>query len=50
MTDKERKIVQLALLYELRLMIRNSGKDAYTTNELCDLLDTIAEAKAQDPE
>lgn len=47
MTDKERKDTQQAVLYELRRLIKNSGKD-YTNEELCELLDTIAEAKAQE--
>lgn len=47
-TEKERKDTQQAMLYELRRLIKNSGKDSYTVQELCDLLDTIAEAKAQE--
>ncbi len=47
MTDKERKDTQKALLYDLRRLIKNSGKD-YTNEELCNLLDTIAEAKDQE--
>ena len=46
-TEKERKDTQLATIYELRLLIKKSGKD-YTNEELCDLLDTIAAAKAQE--
>lgn len=47
MTDKERLDTQQSLLYELRRMFKSSGKDTYTTIEICDLLDTIADAKAQ---
>lgn len=47
-TEKERKDTQQAMLYELRRLFKNSGKDSYTIDELCDLLDTIAEAKAQE--
>ena len=47
MTDKERKDAQQAILYELRRLIKKSGKD-YTNEEICDLLDTIAEAKDQE--
>ncbi len=47
-TENERKDTQQAILYELRRLIKNSGKDSYTVQELCDLLDTIAEAKAQE--
>ena len=46
-TEKERKDTQIATIYELRIMIKKSGKD-YTNEELCNLLDTIAEAKAQE--
>jgi len=46
-SDKEIKIIQQAILYELRRMVKKSGKD-YTNEELCDLLDSIAEAKAQE--
>ena len=48
MTDKERKDTQQAMLYELRRLLKNSGKDSYTVEELCDLLDTITDAKAQE--
>ena len=47
MTDKERKDAQQAILYELRRLIKQSGKD-YTNQELCDRIDTIAEAKDQE--
>lgn len=46
-TEKEIKIIQQATLYELRRLIKKSGKD-YTNEELCDLLDMIAEAKDQE--
>ena len=49
-TEKERKDTQQIeiLLYELRRLIKNSGKESYTVEELCRLLDTIADAKAQE--
>ena len=47
-SEKERKDTQQAILYEVRRLIKNSGKESYTVEELCDLLDTIAEAKAQE--
>ena len=47
MPEQERKDTQKALLYDLRWLIKNSGKD-YTNEELCNLLDTIAEAKDQE--
>lgn len=46
-TEKDIKAYQQALMYELRRLIKKSGKD-YTNEELLDLLDTIAEAKAQE--
>ena len=42
-TEKDRKDTQQAILYELRRLIKKSGKD-YTNEELCNLIDTIAEA------
>ncbi len=45
-TEKERKDTQQAILYELRRLIKNSEKTQYEKEELLDLLDTIAEAKA----
>lgn len=44
----ERRDTQQAVLYELRRLLKNSGRDSYTVEELCELLDTIAEAKAQE--
>ena len=46
-TEKDRKDTQQAVLYELRRLIKKSGKD-YTNQVLCDLIDTIAEAKEQE--
>lgn len=48
MTDKERKDTQKATLYDLRRLFKNSGKTTYTVDELCNLLDTIADAKDQE--
>jgi len=45
--DNGRKDTQQAILYELRRLIKKSGKD-YTNEELCNLIDTIAEAKDQE--
>lgn len=45
--EKKRKDTQQAVLYELRLL-KNSCKEFYTVKELCDLLDTIADVKAQE--
>lgn len=46
-SDNSRKDTQQAILYELRRLIKKSGKD-YTNEELCNLIDTIAEAKDQE--
>lgn len=48
MSENERKDTQQAVLYELRRLFKNSGKDSFTIQELCDLMDTIADAKAQE--
>lgn len=48
MTDKERKDTRMATLYELRLIFSRGEKDQYNREEILDLLDTIAEAKAQE--
>ena len=48
MTEKERKDVKMAVLYELRLIIAHGEKKEYTTDEIVDLLDKIATAKEQD--
>lgn len=47
-SEKEIKIIQQAAFYELRRLFKNSGKDSYTVEELCNLLDTIADAKDQE--
>jgi len=46
--ETERKDTQKALLYDLRRRIKNSEKETYTKEELCDWLDTIADAKDQE--
>ena len=48
MTEQERKDTQKAMLYDLRLIVKGSDKEQYTKEELLDLFDTIAEAKAQE--
>ena len=47
-TEKEVKIIEKATLYDLRCLLKNSGKKNYETEELLDLLDTIAMAKDQE--
>ena len=48
MTEKERRDVKMATLYELRLIFTNSDKKEFTTEEIVELLDKIALAKDQD--
>ena len=48
MTEKERQDTKMATLYELRLILTSGGKDEYTLDELCELLDKIALAKEQE--
>lgn len=47
-TEKERKIIQKALLYDLRLIFSTGEKDTYTKEEIVELLDKIALAKDQE--
>ena len=47
-TEKERRDTQKAVLYDLRRLLKNSGKDTYSVEKLCNLLDTIADAKDQE--
>jgi len=44
-TEKEISRIELAMIYELRLIIDASDKDQYTVEELKTLLDQIALAK-----
>ena len=46
-TEKDYKTIEKATLYDLRRLIKNNDKDTYTKDELCNLLDTIADAKDQ---
>lgn len=46
--EKEIKLIEKATIYDLRRLIKDSGKDSYTVEELCNLLDTIANAKDQE--
>lgn len=48
MTDKEIKAVEKATIYDLRRIFTSRGKKEYTIEEIVDLLDKIAEAKAQE--
>lgn len=45
MTEKERKDVKMAVLYELRLILDSEEKETFQKDELLKMLDTIARAK-----
>ena len=47
-TEKDYKVIEKATIYDLRRLFKNSDKATYTKEELCDLLDTIADAKDQE--
>ena len=47
-TEMDRKDTQQALLFDLRRLFKSSGRDAYTVEELCELLDTIADSVDQE--
>ena len=47
MAEQEVKLAQKAQLYDLRLMFTSGGTDAYTTQEIVELLDRIAMEKDQ---
>ena len=44
-TEKEMRVVELAALYEFRLLVNASDKAEYTKEELLALIDQIAQAK-----
>ena len=44
-TEKERKDVKMAVLYELRLILDSEEKETFKKDELLKMLDTIARAK-----
>lgn len=46
--EKVYKVIEKATIYDLRRLFKNSGKATYTKEELCDLLDIIADAKDQE--
>lgn len=47
-TEKETAIIQKATIYDIRRLLKKSGKESFTVDELCDWLDTIADAKDQE--
>lgn len=46
-SEKDHKAIEMATIYDLRLLVKGSDKETYTKDELLDFLDTVAEAKAQ---
>ena len=48
MPEKEIRLIQQATIYGLYRLLKYSGRDSYTVEELCNLLDTIADAKDQE--
>ena len=44
-TEKEIKRIELATIYELRLLLADQGKENFTTEELNELLDNYAKTK-----
>ena len=44
-TEKEMKKIELATLYELRLLIASDEKETFTKTELLDILDKFATVK-----
>ena len=44
-TEKEMKKIELATIYELRLLLASDGKFEYTKAELLDILDQFATIK-----
>jgi len=47
-TEKERKDMQMAMLYELHLIFSGGEKEQYSREEIVELLDKIALAKGQE--
>lgn len=45
LTEKDYRVIEKATIYDLRRLFKNSDKATYTKEELCDLLDTIADVK-----
>lgn len=47
-TEKDYKMIEKAMLYDLRLIFSTGEKDTYTKDEIVELLDKIALAKDQE--
>lgn len=48
MTDRKIKAVEKATIYDLRRIFASGEKKNYTTEEVVELLDKIAEAKSKE--
>lgn len=44
MTKQERKDIQIATIYGLRRFVAKSGKESFTVEELCDMVDSFADS------
>lgn len=44
-TEKDYKVIEMATIYDLRLIFSNGEKETYTREEIVELLDKIAMAK-----
>lgn len=44
-TEKEIKRIELATVYEIRLMLTSKDKEEYTTEEILEILDQFARDK-----
>lgn len=47
-TEKERRDIQKALLYDLRLIFSTGEQESFSRQEILELLDRLALAKDQD--
>ena len=46
--EKDHKAIEKATIYDIRRLLKNSGKKTYELEELLDFLDSIADAKDQE--
>lgn len=47
MADKDRADAQIAMIYDLRLHIKENDKETFTKDEILELFDTVAREKMQ---
>ena len=48
LSEKDYKVIEKAVLYDLRLLFSSGEKETYTKSEIVELLDKIAMAKDQE--